>query len=217
MPEIGQTISHYTIVEKLGAGGMGKVRKARDTRLDRTVALKVLKSAASPSADLRLRFEREARAIAALNHPHICTLFDVGRDGDTDFLVMEYCEGETLAQRLIKGPLQLEQVFHYGTEIAGALDKALRLLQQQGPRTTPPATAMRRPHHSRCRLRARAGTGRLPPPLQTRLGSVDPQSLVRGSARLPQMRRPVAHHQLHRRPCHHRKDPASPQTLESTN
>ncbi|MBZ5499969.1 MAG: protein kinase [Acidobacteriia bacterium] len=126
MPEISQTISHYTIVEKLGAGGMGEVYKARDTRLDRTVALKVLKSAAAPSADLRSRFEREAKAIAALNHPHICTLFDVGREGDTDFLVMEYCEGETLAQRLAKGPLPLEQVLRYGTEIAGALDKAHR-------------------------------------------------------------------------------------------
>ena len=100
MTEIGQAISHYRIIEKLGQGGMGEVYKACDTRLDRTVALKVLKAAAAPSADLRLRFEREARAITALNHPHICTLFDVGRDGDTDFLVMEYCEGETLAQRL---------------------------------------------------------------------------------------------------------------------
>jgi len=126
MPEIGQTVSHYTIVEKLGTGGMGEVYKARDTRLDRTVALKVLKSAAAPSAELRLRFERESRAIAALNHPHICTLFDVGREGDTDFLVMECCEGETLAQRLVKGPLPLEQVLRYGTEIAAALDKAHR-------------------------------------------------------------------------------------------
>ncbi len=123
---IGRTVSHYTIVEKLGAGGMGEVYQARDTRLDRTVALKVLKSAAAPSADLRQRFEREARAIAALNHPHICTLFDVGREGDSDFLIMEYCEGETLAQRLIKGPLPPEQVLRYGMEIAGALDKAHR-------------------------------------------------------------------------------------------
>jgi eukaryotic-like serine/threonine-protein kinase len=126
MPEIGQTISHYTIIEKLAAGGMGEVYKARDTRLDRTVAIKVLKPVAAPSADLRLRFEREAKAIAALNHPHICTLHDVGRDADTDFFVMEYCEGETLAQRLTKGPLPLDQVLHYGTEIAGALDKAHR-------------------------------------------------------------------------------------------
>jgi serine/threonine protein kinase len=96
---IGKTISHYQIIENLGAGGMGEVYKARDTRLDRVVALKILTPGASPGADLRQRFEREARAIAALNHPHICTLCDVGRDGDTDFLVMEYCEGETLAQR----------------------------------------------------------------------------------------------------------------------
>jgi len=79
MPETGQSFSHYTIVEKLGAEGMGEVFKARDTRLDRTVALKVLKSPAAPSAEMRLRFEREAKAIAALNHPHICTLHDIGR------------------------------------------------------------------------------------------------------------------------------------------
>jgi len=123
---IGQTISHYRITEKLGAGGMGEVYKGRDTRLDRIVALKILRPGASPGADVRQRFEREARAIAALNHPHICTLFDVGRDGETDFLVMEYCEGETLAQRLIKGPLPMEQALRYGTEIADALDKAHR-------------------------------------------------------------------------------------------
>jgi eukaryotic-like serine/threonine-protein kinase len=123
---IGKTLGHYQIVEKLGAGGMGEVYKGRDARLDRVVALKILRPDASRGADLRQRFEREARAIAALSHPHICTLFDVGRDGDTDFLVMEYCEGETLAQRLSKGPLPLEQALRYGTEIADALDKAHR-------------------------------------------------------------------------------------------
>ena len=123
---IGKTLGHYQIVEKLGAGGMGEVYKGRDARLDRVVALKILRPDASRGADLRQRFEREARAIAALNHPHICTLFDVGREGDTDFLVMEYCEGETLAQRLSKGPLPLEQALRYGTEIADALDKAHR-------------------------------------------------------------------------------------------
>ena len=123
---IGKTLGHYQIAEKIGAGGMGEVYKGRDTRLDRIVALKILRPGASPGAELRQRFEREARAVAALNHPHICTLFDVGRDGDTDFLVMEYCEGETLAQRLIKGPLPLEQALRYGTEIADALDKAHR-------------------------------------------------------------------------------------------
>jgi serine/threonine protein kinase len=123
---IGKTLGYYQITEKLGAGGMGEVYKGRDTRLDRIVALKILRPGASPEADLRQRFEREARAVAALNHPNICTLFDVGRDGDTDFLVMEYCEGETLAQRLSKGPLPLEQALRHGTEIADALDKAHR-------------------------------------------------------------------------------------------
>jgi len=123
---IGKTLGHYQITDMLGAGGMGEVYKGRDTRLDRVVALKILRPDASRGADLRQRFEREARAIAALNHPHICTLFDVGREGDTDFLVMEYCEGETLAQRLSKGPLPLEQALRYGTEIADALDKAHR-------------------------------------------------------------------------------------------
>ena len=123
---IGKTLGHYQIVEKLGAGGMGEVYKGRDARLDRVVALKILRPDASRGADLRQRFEREARAIAALNHPHICTLFDVGREGDTDFLVMEYCEGETLAQRLNKGPLPLEQALRHGTEVADALDKAHR-------------------------------------------------------------------------------------------
>ena len=115
----------YEIVSAIGAGGMGEVYRARDTRLDRTVAIKVL-SAPSSSPDLKQRFEREARAISALSHPNICHLYDVGTQDGTDYLVMEYLEGETLAERLQKGPLPLEQTLKIGIEIAEALDKAHR-------------------------------------------------------------------------------------------
>jgi Tol biopolymer transport system component len=105
---------------------MGEVYKARDTRLDRTVAIKVLPAHLADKPELRERFEREARTIASLNHPHICTLYDVGHQDGIDFLVMEYLEGETLATRLLKGPLPLEQVLQYAIEISDALDKAHR-------------------------------------------------------------------------------------------
>jgi serine/threonine protein kinase len=105
---------------------MGEVYRAKDTRLDRTVALKVLPQHLAADPDLRQRFEREARAVSSLNHPHICALFDVGRQDGTDFLVMEYLEGETLLDRLGRGPLPTEQVLRYGIEIADALDKAHR-------------------------------------------------------------------------------------------
>jgi Tol biopolymer transport system component len=105
---------------------MGEVYKARDPRLDRTVALKVLPAHITERADLRERFEREARAIAAFNHPHICIVHDVGRHDDIDYLVMEYLEGETLADRIAKGPLPIEQLVTYGIQIADALDKAHR-------------------------------------------------------------------------------------------
>src|SRR5262249_39201830 len=116
----------YEVLSPLGAGGMGEVWKARDTRLDRTVAVKVLPQHLSSSPDVRQRFEREAKAISQLSHAHICALYDVGREGDTDFLVMEYLEGETLAARLVKGPVATEQVLKWGGEIADALDKAHR-------------------------------------------------------------------------------------------
>src|SRR3990170_5631965 len=116
----------YEILSQIGAGGMGEVYKARDTRLDRIVAIKVLPAHLADRPDLRERFEREAKTIASLNHPHICTLHDIGRQDGTDFLVMEYLEGETLATRLLKGPLPLEQVLQYAIEIADALDKAHR-------------------------------------------------------------------------------------------
>src|SRR5512135_2637502 len=99
----GTRLGPYEIADALGAGGMGEVYRARDTRLDRTVAIKVLTSALTANDDVRARFEREARAISGLNHPHICTLYDVGQQDGTDFLVMEYIEGETLSERLRKG------------------------------------------------------------------------------------------------------------------
>src|SRR5499427_1643636 len=105
---------------------MGEVYKARDTRLDRTVAVKVLPSRIASSPEGRQRFEREAKTISQLSHPHICALFDVGREGETEYLVMELLEGETLSERLAKGPLSLEQTLRYGQEIADALDKAHR-------------------------------------------------------------------------------------------
>jgi Tol biopolymer transport system component len=122
----GSLLGPYEIGSLIGAGGMGEVYKGRDTRLDRTVAIKVLPQELASSSDVRLRFEREAKAIAALSHPHICSLYDVGREGETEYLVMEYLEGETLADRLAKGGLPLEQTLRYGVEIADALDKAHR-------------------------------------------------------------------------------------------
>ncbi|HET9318678.1 MAG TPA: serine/threonine-protein kinase, partial [Bryobacteraceae bacterium] len=105
---------------------MGEVYKAKDTRLDRTVAVKVLSQHLSSSPDSRQRFEREAKTISQLSHSHICALYDVGREGETEYLVMEYLEGETLSDRLARGPLPLEQTLRYGMEIADALDKAHR-------------------------------------------------------------------------------------------
>ena len=122
----GSRIGPYEIVSPLGAGGMGEVYKAWDTRLQRTVAIKVLAPHLSASPESRQRFEREARTISQLSHPHICALHDVGREGETEYLVMEYLEGETLSDRLLKGSLPLEQTLRYGVEIAGALDKAHR-------------------------------------------------------------------------------------------
>jgi Tol biopolymer transport system component len=122
----GSRLGPYEIVAPLGAGGMGEVYRARDTRLERTVAIKVLSSHLSASPEVRQRFEREAKTISQLSHPHICALHDVGREGETEYLVMEYLEGETLADRLLKGPLPLEQTLRFGVQIADALDKAHR-------------------------------------------------------------------------------------------
>lgn len=124
----GARLGPYEIVSPAGAGGMGEVYKARDTRLDRTVAIKVLPAGVSNDPDLRARFEREARAIAALDHPHICALHDVGEHEGTHYLVMQYLEGETLAARLARanGPLPVDLALKIAGEIADALDKAHR-------------------------------------------------------------------------------------------
>src|SRR5438128_10704026 len=121
--ESGARLGPYDILSLLGAGGFGEVYKARDTRLDRIVAIKIL-----PSADpeLKARFEREAKAIAALTHPHICTLYDVGHQDGTDYLVMEYLEGDTLDKKIARGPLKLDEALKIAIEIADALARAHR-------------------------------------------------------------------------------------------
>jgi Tol biopolymer transport system component/predicted Ser/Thr protein kinase len=122
----GDLLGPYEIGALLGAGGMGEVYRARDTRLDRTVAIKVLPAALAADHQFRERFEREARAISALEHPNVCALYDVGEKDGTSFLVMQYLEGETLADRLTKGGLPLEQTLQYAMQIADALDRAHR-------------------------------------------------------------------------------------------
>jgi Tol biopolymer transport system component/predicted Ser/Thr protein kinase len=122
----GSRLGPYEVLSPLGAGGMGEVWKARDTRLERTVAVKVLPEHLSSSPEVRQRFEREAKTISSLSHPHICALYDVGNQDGVEYLVMEYLEGETLADRLLKGPLPTEQTLRYGIEMADALDKAHR-------------------------------------------------------------------------------------------
>src|SRR3989475_7795968 len=116
----------YEIIAPAGAGGMGEVYRARDRRLDRPVAIKLLPCYLSERPESKQRFEREARAISSLQHPNICTLYDIGSQDGTDYLVMEYLEGETLAERLAKGPLPAEQVLSYGVQVAEGLEKAHR-------------------------------------------------------------------------------------------
>jgi len=122
----GQTLGCYEVKELLGSGGMGEVYVAEDPRLGRKVALKLLAPALLHDSQSRSRLLREARSVATLNHPHICTLYDIGQQNGIDFLVMEYLEGETLAVRLERGPLPLDQALHSAIEIADALDKAHR-------------------------------------------------------------------------------------------
>ena len=120
----GARLGPYEIVGPLGAGGMGEVYDARDTRLDRAVAIKILRAEFADSADRRARFEREARAIASLNHPHICTLHDIGHQDGIAYLVMERLEGETLADRLVRGPLPFGEALACAGQVADALDRA---------------------------------------------------------------------------------------------
>jgi Tol biopolymer transport system component len=122
----GTRLGPYEIVAPLGAGGMGEVYRAKDTRLGRDVAVKVLPAHLSENSEVRARFEREARAVSQLAHPNICVLHDVGREGATDYIVMEHLEGEALASRLLRGPLPMEEVLAIGTQVADALDKAHR-------------------------------------------------------------------------------------------
>jgi serine/threonine protein kinase len=122
----GTTLGPYKILAPLGAGGMGEVYRAHDSRLGRDVAIKVLPSRLAATLEVRARFEREARTISQLNHPHICTLYDVGHQDGVDYLVMELIEGETLAHRLEKGPLPVAEVLSLGRQIAEALDRAHR-------------------------------------------------------------------------------------------
>ena len=137
----GTRLGPYEILAPLGAGGMGEVYRAHDTRLGRDVAIKVLPPHLAATPEVRARFEREARTISQLNHPHICTLHDIGHQDGTDYLVMELLEGETLAQRLEKGPLPVAEVLRSGTQIADALDRAHR-----GGRGAPRLQA--REHHA---------------------------------------------------------------------
>jgi serine/threonine protein kinase len=123
---VGARLGPYEILSPLGAGGMGEVYKARDSRLDRIVAIKALPAQFASDPQFRERFNREAKVISSLNDPHICALFDVGHQDGTDFLVMEYLDGETLAKRLGKGALSLDQALKIAIEIACALDQAHR-------------------------------------------------------------------------------------------
>src|SRR5882672_7885180 len=120
----GVRLGPYEILDAIGAGGMGEVYRARDTRLDRTVAIKILPAHMSERATAQERFEREAKAISALNHPNICALYDVGTQDGVRFLVMEYLDGETLAGRLARGPLPLDQFLRYALDICEGLETA---------------------------------------------------------------------------------------------
>ena len=122
----GTRVGPYEIQSPLGAGGMGEVYRAKDTRLDRTVAIKILPAHLSDDPEFKQRFEREARTVSSLNHSHICHLYDIGSQDGTDFLVMEFLDGETLADRLRRGPLHFPELLKIGIEAAEALEVAHR-------------------------------------------------------------------------------------------
>ena len=124
--EAGRRLGPYEIEAAIGAGGMGEVYRARDTRLDRVVAIKVLPAHLAENPELRQRLEREAKAVSSLSHPHICPLYDIGHEDGVDYLVMEFIDGETLGERLTNGPLSMDDTLKYGTQIADALEKAHR-------------------------------------------------------------------------------------------
>jgi len=120
----GSKLGPYEIISLTGAGGMGEVYKAKDTRLDRIVAVKVLPTQLADNIDIKQRFEREAKSISSLNHPNICILYDIGNQDGVDYLVMEYLEGQTLYEKLQSGPLTNEDLIKYSLQIVDALDKA---------------------------------------------------------------------------------------------
>src|SRR6202161_3505325 len=129
----GTRLGPYEVIAPIGAGGMGEVYSAKDTRLDRTVALKILPLHLADTPEVRQRFEREARAVSSLNHPNICALYDIGQQDGTDFLVMEYLEGQTLAKRIEQGPMPTPELLRVAIQVCEALEKAPRQAHRARP------------------------------------------------------------------------------------